>query len=99
MTNQLPFSTPPNPNPCFYHYQMQSVLNGRESDINKRKSAIHKRLGKHVNKTCNSRRLRLKGNKASSREEQQLEEKALVSLNDLTVELRQAVDQIWVSYL
>ena len=76
--------------------KMQSVLNGRESDINKKKAAIHRKLGKHVNKSCNARRLRLKGNKASSREEQQLEERALVSLNDLTVELRQAVDQIWV---
>lgn len=76
--------------------KMQSVLNGRESDINKRKAAIHRKLGKHVNKSCNARRLRLKGNKASSRDEQQLEERALVSLNDLTVELRQAVDQIWV---
>lgn len=35
--------------------KLQSVLNGRENDINARKAAIHKKLAKHVNKACNGR--------------------------------------------
>lgn len=35
--------------------KLQSVLNGRENDINARKAAIHKKLAKHVNKACNAR--------------------------------------------
>ena len=42
--------------------RMQGILNGREQDINKRKAMLHKKLAMHVNKACNARRRRLKGN-------------------------------------
>lgn len=35
--------------------KLQSVLNGRENDVNQRKTLIHKKLAKHVNKACNAR--------------------------------------------
>jgi len=76
--------------------KMQSVLNGRENDINKRKTGIHQKLAKHVNKACNTRRMRLKTAATSSKDESALEEKALMSINELSGELRTAVDQIWV---
>lgn len=76
--------------------KMQSVLNGRENDINKRKTGIHQKLAKHVNKACNARRMRLKTAATSSKDESALEEKALMSINELSGELRTAVDQIWV---
>jgi hypothetical protein len=76
--------------------KMQSVLNGRENDINKRKATIHSKLAKHVNKACNSRRQRLKTAAGSAKDESALEEKALLSINELSGDLRTAVDQIWV---
>jgi hypothetical protein len=35
--------------------RLQSVLNGRENDVNARKAKIHRKLAKHVNKACNAR--------------------------------------------
>jgi len=35
--------------------KLQSVLNGRENDVNARKAKIHRKLAKHVNKACNAR--------------------------------------------
>lgn len=35
--------------------RLQSVLNGRENDVNSRKAAIHRKLAKHVNKACSNR--------------------------------------------
>ena len=35
--------------------KLQSIVNGKENDINARKSVIHKKLAKHVNKACNNR--------------------------------------------
>ncbi len=35
--------------------KLQSIVNGKENDINARKSQIHKKLAKHVNKACNGR--------------------------------------------
>ena len=50
----------------------------------------------HVNKACNARRRRLKGNAKLEKVEAALEEKALSGINDMSAELRTAVDQIWV---
>ena len=76
--------------------KMQSILNGRENDINKRKTQIHQKLSKHVNKACNSRRQRLKSAATSAKDEGALEERSLMQINDLSTDLRSAVDQIWV---
>lgn len=35
--------------------KLQSIVNGKENDVNARKSMIHKKLAKHVNKACNGR--------------------------------------------
>ncbi len=35
--------------------KLQSIVNGKENDINARKSIIHKKLARHVNKACNAR--------------------------------------------
>ena len=35
--------------------RLQSVVNGRENDVNPRKAQIHRKLAKHVNKVCNAR--------------------------------------------
>lgn len=35
--------------------KLQSIINGKENDINARKSLIHKKLARHVNKACNAR--------------------------------------------
>jgi Flp pilus assembly protein TadB len=35
--------------------KLQAVINGRENDVNARKASIHKKLAKHVNKSCNAR--------------------------------------------
>lgn len=35
--------------------KLQSIVNGKENDVNARKSVIHKKLAKHVNKACNGR--------------------------------------------
>ncbi len=35
--------------------KLQSIVNGKENDINARKALIHRKLAKHVNKACNAR--------------------------------------------
>jgi hypothetical protein len=35
--------------------KLQSIVNGKENDMNARKAMIHRKLAKHVNKACNSR--------------------------------------------
>ena len=80
----------------FVTIKMQGMLNGREQDINKRKADIHKKLALHVNKACNNRRKKLKNHSAHERNESALEEKSLGAINDTTMELRTAVDQIWI---
>lgn len=35
--------------------KLQSIVNGKENDINARKAMIHRKLAKHVNKACNAR--------------------------------------------
>ena len=99
--------------------KLQSVLNGRENDINARKAAIHKKLAKHVNKACNARRVehgavleihlvcdnlphlprrkRLKDATIVRRDEFDLEEKCISSVEAITSDLRSAVDQVRVA--
>jgi len=76
--------------------KLQSVLNGRENDVAARKNRIHKKLAKHVNKACNDRRQRLKDSTAIRRDEFQLEGKCIASVDELTHNLRSAIDQLWV---
>ena len=76
--------------------KLQSVLNGRENDVAARKNRIHKKLAKHVNKACNDRRQRLKDSTAIRRDEFQLEGKCIASVDELTQNLRSAIDQMWV---
>lgn len=76
--------------------KMQSVLNGRDNDISRRKAGIHKRFSKHVSKSCNNRRMRLKNSSSSRKEEYDLEGRGVTSLGDLSSELRTAIDQLWV---
>ena len=35
--------------------KLQSVVNGKENDVNARKALVHKKLAKHVHKACNAR--------------------------------------------
>eukprot|EP01038_Epipyxis_sp_PR26KG_P008891 gene8891-11991_t len=76
--------------------RLQSVVNGRENDVNSRKAAIHRKLAKHVNKSCNARRLRLKEQTAVRREEFQIEAKCIGAVDELCHDLRNAIDHIWV---
>lgn len=75
--------------------RLQAVMNGRENDINSRKAAIHRKLAKHVNKACNARRQRLKDGTAMRRDEFEMEERCIVSVEGLTSDLRSSVDQMW----
>lgn len=76
--------------------KLQSVLNGRENDINARKARIHKKLAKHVNKACNDRRQRLKDCTTVRRDEFQLEGTCIANVDELSQNLRVAIDQLWV---
>lgn len=76
--------------------KLQAVVNGKENDVNARKALIHKKLAKHVNKSCNARRQRLKDATAVRRDEFELEALAVAKADDLTGDLRAAVDSIWV---
>ena len=47
---------------------MQQVLNNRDTEVMQRKARIHKRLARHVTRTCQARRRLCKG-EAVGREE------------------------------
>jgi hypothetical protein len=76
--------------------KMRTILNGRDGEISARKSDIHKKLGKHVNKSCNARRLRLKNLITSRKDSNELESKCITSLGDISSDLRSGIEQIWV---
>eukprot|EP01031_Cornospumella_fuschlensis_P028976 gene28976-34969_t len=76
--------------------KLQAVVNGKENDVNARKALIHKKLAKHVNKACNGRRQRLKDATAVRRDEFELEAQAVAKVDDLTGDLRGAIDNLWV---
>jgi hypothetical protein len=76
--------------------RLQSVLNGRENDVNARKAKIHRKLAKHVNKACNARRQRLKDSTAVRRDEFELESKCAQAVESLSSNLRTSIDQVWV---
>lgn len=76
--------------------KLQSILNGKENDINSRKSSIHKKLARHVNKACNARRQRLKDSTQIRRDEFALESMAITKVDELCGDLRNAIDVIWV---
>lgn len=76
--------------------KLQSVVNGKENDINARKAAIHKKLAKHVNKACNARRQRLKDSTAIRRDEFELESRAMTKVEELCGDLKAAIDTFWV---
>jgi hypothetical protein len=78
--------------------KLQSIVNGKENDINARKALIHKKLAKHVNKACNARRQRLKNATAIRRDEFELESLAMMKVKELTSDLRSSVDSIWVAF-
>jgi hypothetical protein len=76
--------------------RMQAILNGRDNEVNKRKTQIQQRFGKHVNKSCNSRRLRLKNSMTARKDEYDLESKCITQLGDVSASLRVAIEDIWV---
>jgi hypothetical protein len=76
--------------------KLQSVVNGKENDINARKASIHKKLAKHVNKACNARRQRLKDATAIRRDEFELESRAMSKVEELCGDLKGAIDTFWV---
>jgi hypothetical protein len=76
--------------------KLQSIVNGKENDINEKKALIHRKLAKHVNKACNARRQRLKNSTAMRRDEFELESLAMMRVNELTTDLRASVDSVWV---
>ena len=76
--------------------KMQSILNGRDNDVNKRKTTIHKKLARYVKKVCNDRRIRLKDSAAARLEEYSLEEKCVNTVSEIISELRTDIDQMWV---
>lgn len=76
--------------------KMQSVLNGRDSDVNRRKANIHRRFSKHVSKACNNRRSLLKSITMTRKEEYNMEGQGVTSLGDLSSDLRTSIDQLWV---
>lgn len=76
--------------------KMRTILNGRDGEISLRKSDIHKKLGKHVNKSCNARRLRLKNLITSRKDSNELESKCITALGEISSDLRSGIEQIWV---
>jgi glucan-binding YG repeat protein len=76
--------------------KMQAALTGQDNDISKRKGAVHRLLAKHVNSACSSRRQKLKGVLTARKDEFEMEEKCINSVNDLCKELRVSIDQMWV---
>lgn len=76
--------------------KMQSILNGRDNDVSKRKATIHKKLAKHVKRVCNDRRVRLKDAAAARLEEYALEEQCVNAVSGMISDLRNDIDQIWV---
>jgi hypothetical protein len=76
--------------------RMQSLLNGRDKDIAKRKGDTHKRLTRHVKRACTARRQQVKGNSIARRDDLKLEEKCIQSVSALQVQMREAMDQLWI---
>ena len=76
--------------------KMQSTLNGRDNDINRRKAVIQKRFSTHVNKSCNNRRSRMKSAALVRKEKNDMECKGITSLSDLSADLRVEIDKLWL---
>jgi len=76
--------------------KLQSIVNGKENDVNARKSLIHKKLAKHVNKACNGRRQRLKHAAAARKDEFELETITMHRIDDICQDLRSGIDTLWV---
>jgi hypothetical protein len=76
--------------------KMQSILNGRDRDINSRKAAIFKRLSKHVKQVCGMRRTHVKTADAQRMGKYKLEERCIAAIEELSLEVRSGMDQLWV---
>ena len=76
--------------------KMQSALNGKDNDINRRKAVIHKKFSKYVSKACNSRRLRLKSNSITRKDMYELEGHAITAIADVCSEIRVEIDKLWI---
>ena len=76
--------------------KMQGILNSRDRDINARKVAIFKRFSKLVKKSCSNRRLQVKIADDNRVENFKLEEKCIQSIDELSLEIRTHMDQLWV---
>ena len=76
--------------------KMQSALNGKDNDINRRKAVIHKKFSKYVSKASNSRRLRLKSNSITRRDLYELEGHAITAIADVCSEIRVEIDKLWI---
>ena len=76
--------------------KLNSVVNGRETDVTARKASIHKRLAKHVNNHCLERRSKLRQITSVRREDFDMESKCITSVNTLTADLRTSIDQAWM---
>ena len=76
--------------------KMQSALNGKDNDINRRKAVIHKKFGKYVSKACNLRRSRLKSNSITRKDLYDLEGHAITAIADVCSEIRVEIDKLWI---
>ncbi len=76
--------------------KMQSALNGKDNDINRRKAVIHKKFSKYVSKACNSRRSRLKSNSITRKDLYDLEGHAITAIADVCSEIRVEIDKLWI---
>jgi hypothetical protein len=76
--------------------KMQSLLNGRDRDIGKRRGDTHRRLTKHVRRACNARRAQVKGASVARKDDLKLEETCIERVNSLQQDIRSAMDQLWI---
>lgn len=76
--------------------KLQSVLNGRDVEINKRKTKIHNRFGQHVQKSCSNRRNISKKLVKSKKEEYKMEGESLISLGEFCSDLRIMTENLWI---
>jgi len=76
--------------------KLQSVLNGRDLEMNKRKTKINNRFAQHVQKSCSNRRQLSKKFSKSKKEEYKMEEDSIVSFGEFASNLRIVTDDVWM---
>ena len=73
---------------------MQGLLNNRDNEIMQRKTRIHKRLSKHVTRTCHTRRRLCKGESSVRQDTYATEEQAISAVSALSSDLRRSLDKV-----